>query len=72
MMCWKTTGDWRHPLWVSVAGCLGYDVLVQIGNNACPAHHNLNNQQLKLTTADFIASTLSPAHHNLNNQQLLI
>jgi hypothetical protein len=30
-MCWKTTGDWRHPLWVSVAGCLGYDVLVQIG-----------------------------------------
>jgi hypothetical protein len=48
--------------WVSVAGCLGYDVLVtNLRKSASvakfqllvwrrlqiPAHHNLNNQQLK-------------------------
>jgi uncharacterized OsmC-like protein len=38
---------------VSVAGCLGYDVLAPQKNQRyrtihfLPAHHNLNNQQLK-------------------------
>jgi hypothetical protein len=45
------------PVLVSVAGCLGYDVL------------NLNNQQLKLFSKRLLKSVI-PAHHNLNNQQL--
>ncbi|CAC9655980.1 hypothetical protein BCLUESOX_2354 [bacterium endosymbiont of Bathymodiolus sp. 5 South] len=35
-----------------------------------PAHHNLNNQQLKLKTISHASGVSYPAHHNLNNQQL--
>ena len=35
-----------------------------------PAHHNLNNQQLKLVWFGLTWSLDLPAHHNLNNQQL--
>jgi hypothetical protein len=37
---------------------------------AHPAHHNLNNQQLKLNLCPSRSLVISPAHHNLNNQQL--
>ncbi len=35
-----------------------------------PAHHNLNNQQLKLFGVIILERFFKPAHHNLNNQQL--
>ncbi|VVH63389.1 hypothetical protein BSPWISOX_2008 [uncultured Gammaproteobacteria bacterium] len=35
-----------------------------------PAHHNLNNQQLKPLSNLTFQSCILPAHHNLNNQQL--
>ncbi|VVH63011.1 hypothetical protein BSPWISOX_2255 [uncultured Gammaproteobacteria bacterium] len=35
-----------------------------------PAHHNLNNQQLKLFLPRNKVAGCIPAHHNLNNQQL--
>jgi hypothetical protein len=35
-----------------------------------PAHHNLNNQQLKLLIPNGQHNSNIPAHHNLNNQQL--
>jgi hypothetical protein len=64
-------------LWrvVSVAGCLGYDVLVywpaqDYETPELPAHHNLNNQQLKLFVFPDVVPDDFPAHHNLNNQQL--
>ncbi|VVH63391.1 hypothetical protein BSPWISOX_2010 [uncultured Gammaproteobacteria bacterium] len=39
-------------------------------NIGAPAHHNLNNQQLKHEIASRAGCPMSPAHHNLNNQQL--
>ena len=38
--------------------------------NRSPAHHNLNNQQLKLLQEESSNQAHIPAHHNLNNQQL--
>ena len=35
-----------------------------------PAHHNLNNQQLKRIDSRSVEGLDKPAHHNLNNQQL--
>ncbi|SHN92160.1 Type cbb3 cytochrome oxidase biogenesis protein CcoI; Copper-translocating P-type ATPase [bacterium endosymbiont of Bathymodiolus sp. 5 South] len=35
-----------------------------------PAHHNLNNQQLKHDPDHLPQDGSLPAHHNLNNQQL--
>ncbi|VVH63390.1 Type cbb3 cytochrome oxidase biogenesis protein CcoI; Copper-translocating P-type ATPase (EC [uncultured Gammaproteobacteria bacterium] len=35
-----------------------------------PAHHNLNNQQLKRPNFLQLRVSSEPAHHNLNNQQL--
>ncbi|CAC9951735.1 hypothetical protein [uncultured Gammaproteobacteria bacterium] len=35
-----------------------------------PAHHNLNNQQLKRFGHLCAVQMAQPAHHNLNNQQL--
>jgi hypothetical protein len=57
---------------VSVAGCLGYDVLEtrRPHYHREPAHHNLNNQQLKRFILLIFNKSGFPAHHNLNNQQL--
>jgi hypothetical protein len=65
-MCWTLTNIYRFLFLVSVAGCLGYDVLANKRKSSTddrsfscwlstaskwhkpePAHHNLNNQQLK-------------------------
>jgi hypothetical protein len=59
MICWKNCRNLVLIfISVSVAGCLGYDVLENRGKRKTdlppaqkilliPAHHNLNNQQLK-------------------------
>jgi hypothetical protein len=55
----------QSSLSVSVAGCLGYDVLAP---SVPPLR--VNNQQLKLLAFKVFAPLFNPAHHNLNNQQL--
>jgi hypothetical protein len=45
----------KIPSIVSVAGCLGYDVL-ENGTSSGTAHHNLNNQQLKLSKSSSLFS----------------
>ncbi len=40
-------------------------------NRLQPAHHNLNNQQLKLKKLEMCNTVLEPAHHNLNNQHII-
>jgi hypothetical protein len=62
---------------VSVAGCLGYDVLGTcffiseiLSVFQLLVVHNLNNQQLKPHKVCQCRGAWMPAHHNLNNQQL--
>jgi hypothetical protein len=66
-MCWLTRENLAQMTEVSVAGCLGYDVLVSL----IFFFLYLNNQQLKHVNPNPDGMhTMLPAHHNLNNQQL--